>query len=56
VTVTEMAGLKYVVCERSVFVTTPEKANVLRKEELERSREREIFEKKLKAKRLEAPA
>lgn len=36
VIVTEMAELKFVVLERSIFVTTPERATVLRKEEKER--------------------
>jgi hypothetical protein len=56
VTVTEIAGLKYVVFERSVFVTTPERAKVLRQEELERSKDRELLEKRGKAKRLESAA
>ena len=47
VTVTEMAELKFVVLEHSVYVTTPEKAAVMRKEEEKRASER----KELKIKR-----
>lgn len=46
IVVTEMAELKFVVLERSVFVTTPERATTLRKEEKEReSHRREIAPK-----------
>jgi hypothetical protein len=41
VTVTEMSQLKFVVLERSVFVTTPDKAKVLEKEERIRRKNRE---------------
>ncbi len=54
VTVTEMAELKFVVMERSVFVTTPAKAVILRKEEAQRARERKQL--KPMAKKLEGPA
>jgi hypothetical protein len=54
VTITEMANLKYVVLQRSVFVTTAERAKVLRQEDQERSRQREIIENSSKGKRLEA--
>jgi hypothetical protein len=40
VTVTEMAQLKYVVYERSIFVTTPDRAKVLEKEERIRNKKR----------------
>jgi hypothetical protein len=36
VVITEMAELKFVVLDRSIFVTTPERATILRKEEKER--------------------
>jgi hypothetical protein len=45
VTVTEMAELKFVVLENSVFVTTPDKAIILRQEEERRAEDR----KELKA-------
>jgi hypothetical protein len=55
VTVTEMADLKFVVLERSIFVTTPERAVIMRKEEKEReSQRKELTPKSIsKAKRLE---
>jgi hypothetical protein len=40
VTVTEMAELKFVVYEHSIFVTAPERAVVLRKEEVKRAADR----------------
>lgn len=40
VTVTEMSDLKFVVLERSVFVTTPDRVEAIRKEEKERSQNR----------------
>jgi hypothetical protein len=58
VTVTEMAELKFVTMDRSVFVTTPEKANGLRIEERERAKSRKELDSKVppKAKNLEPPA
>jgi hypothetical protein len=41
VTVTEMAQLKYVAFEHSIYVTTPDKAKVLEKEEKVRRKQRE---------------
>ncbi len=41
VTATEMAELKYVVLDRTVYVTTPEKAIIMRKEQKERDERRE---------------
>jgi hypothetical protein len=41
VTVTEMAELKFVVLDRSVYVTTPEKAEILRREQKKRDQKRE---------------
>ena len=46
VTITEMADLKFVVLERSVFVTTPDRVERLRKEERDRSKLRREFERK----------
>ena len=43
VTVTEMAELKFVVMERSIFVTTPDKVDVLRNEEKQREAVRKEF-------------
>jgi len=40
VTVTEMAELKYVALERAIYVTTAEKAAIMRKEEQKRALER----------------
>jgi hypothetical protein len=56
VVVTEMAELKFVVLDRSIFVTTPERATILRKEEKERDIPRKDFipkEIKQGSKRLE---
>lgn len=55
VTITEMAELKFVVLERSIFVTTPERAAIIRKEEKDReSQRKEIPPKGIsKSKRLE---
>jgi hypothetical protein len=52
-TVTEMAQLKYVVLQRSVYVTTPEHAKTLEKEEAIRRKQRESAPQP-KMKRLEA--
>jgi hypothetical protein len=52
VTVTEMAELKYVILERSIYITTAEKAAIMRKEEKQRALERKDI--RPKAKRLEA--
>jgi len=52
VPITEMAQLKYVALERSIFVTTPERAKVVEKEEWLRSGKREAAPKP-KSKRLE---
>lgn len=49
VTITEMADLKLVVFEHSIFVTTPEKAEILRREEAQRKDMRE----ELRLRRLE---
>ncbi|HZZ81735.1 MAG TPA: hypothetical protein VFE62_24755 [Gemmataceae bacterium] len=54
VTVTEMANLKYVVLQRNVFVTTAERAKVLRQEEQDRAKHRASIEIIIKGKRLEA--
>ena len=43
VVVTEMAELKFVVLDRSIFVTTPERATILRKEEKDRDEPRKNF-------------
>ena len=52
ITVTEMAELKFVIFERSVYVTTAERAVILRKEEAERALQRKVV--KPMPKRLEA--
>ncbi len=54
VTVTEMAELKYVILERSIYVTTAEKAVIMREEEKKRALERKDAIQK--AKRLEKAA
>ena len=54
VTVTEMAELKYVVLQRSVYVTTPEKAIILRDEEKKRAALREEFRKSTLPKAIES--
>jgi hypothetical protein len=58
VVVTEMAQLKFVVLERSIFVTSRENAKVVEQEEAERRRERSSFKRHMPScsKRLEAPA
>ena len=49
VTVTEMAGLKFVIMERSIYVTTPSRAEAIRREAEERAKARKVIEPRAKA-------